>query len=72
MKEQVYEVRALKISNEVDSQGKKGLVPGKLIATIKHPGMIAPGQIIKVKGRNRRVRCIDLKDGGKRIVVVEN
>lgn len=66
-----YEVRETKISKEVDSKGKKkGIIPGRLIGTIEVKDMVAPGSTIKVKGRNRRVRCVDCFNN-IRIILVE-
>lgn len=66
-----YEVREMKISNEVDQFGKKGITPGSLVGTITKSGMVAPGSTIKIKGRNRKVRCVDLLEDGKRLILVE-
>ena len=66
-----YEVHVLKMSKEVGKDGKKmGIVPGKYVGSYKHKGMLAPGQTIKVKGRNRRIRCVDLYDN-ERIILIE-
>jgi len=70
-----YEVRERIISNEVIKDGpragkKKGTMPGKLIGTYFHKGMLAPRMLIKVKGRNRRIICVDI-NGNERIAIVE-
>jgi hypothetical protein len=70
-----WEVRERLISNEVIKDGpragkKKGTMPGKLIDYYAHKGMLAPGMTIKVKGKNRRIVCIDITSN-ERIAIVE-
>lgn len=69
--ETTYEVRFMKISDEVGKMGKKGIIPGEFIGEIKYKGMIAPRQVIKVGDKNYTVRCVDLYQN-KRIIIVEN
>jgi hypothetical protein len=65
-----YEVRSIKINTEPDDNGKKGLVPGRLLGTIKVNGMVSPGTSIELDGERHRVRCVDLLPN-KRIILVE-
>lgn len=65
-----YEVRTMKISNDVDGKGKKGIIAGKLLGKYFSNNMIAPRMVIKVGGKNRIIRCVDLYDN-KRIIIVE-
>jgi len=61
-----YEVRKMKMSRGE----KKGIIAGRLIGILRSERMIAPGQTVKVKTKSYRVRCVDLFDN-KRIIIVE-
>jgi hypothetical protein len=56
---------------EISRDNKKGIIAGKELASFESKKVYTPGTMIKVKNRNRRIRCIDYpenQDYGKILV----